>query len=74
MDTWVPIVLVALAVVAIVVVPTLRAARSRGAPREDDDDDAARREGADAYYRSQRDQTDYAPGAANTRNPRKTTP
>ena len=73
MDTWVPIVLVALAVVAIVVVLTMRAARSRGAPR-DDDDDAARREGADAYYRSQRDQTDYAPGAANTRNPRKTTP
>lgn len=61
MDTWLPIVLVGLAVVAVIAVLAMRAARNRGAPL-DLEDDATRKETDEAYYRSQRDQTDLPPG------------
>lgn len=70
MDTWLPIVLVGLAIVAVIVVLAMRAARNRSEPR-DLEDDATRREATDAYYRSQRDQTDFPPLGIPRRNERR---
>ena len=63
MDTsWVPFVIVVVILLAGIAVLVMRFARNRNAPR-DVDDDAMRREGSDAYYRSQRDQAYDVPSA-----------
>jgi len=61
MDTWVPFAIVVVIVLAGFAVLAMRIARNRGAP-QDPEDDAMRRESTEAYYRSQRDQTDSPPG------------
>jgi hypothetical protein len=54
MDTWLPFAIIVAILLAGIAVLLMRFVRNRSAPR-DADDDAMRREGADAYYRSQRD-------------------
>jgi hypothetical protein len=61
MDTWIPLAIVVVILLAGIAVLAMRVVRDRNAPH-DADDDAMRKEGADAYYRSQRDQTDLPPG------------
>ena len=71
MDTWLPFAIVVVILLAGIAVLVMRFARDRNAPR-DADDDAMRREGSDAYARSQRDQTDLPPGIgpSSTRKPK----
>jgi hypothetical protein len=61
MDTWLPFAIVVVLLLAGIAVLVMRVVRNRSEPH-DADDDAMRREGSDAYYRSQRDQTDLPPG------------
>jgi hypothetical protein len=58
MDTWLPLAIVVVILLAGIAVLVMRVVRNRTAPH-DADDDAMRKEGADAYYRSQRDQTEW---------------
>lgn len=62
MDTWLPLAIVVVILLAGIAVLAMRFMRNRNTPH-DADDDAMRKEGADAYYRSQRDQTDLPPAA-----------
>ncbi|MGW4930486.1 hypothetical protein ACWEOH_15175 [Agromyces sp. NPDC004153] len=58
MDTWLPLAIVVVILLAGIAVLVMRLVRDRSAPH-DADDDAMRKEGADAYARSQRDQTEW---------------
>lgn len=72
MDTWLPLAIVVVILLAGITVLVMRVVRNRAAPH-DADDDAMRKEGADAYYRSQRDQTEWngipRPGGGKRKGP-----